>query len=160
MDKQEVKDIVRQIFTEYLNVNGHRKTPERYAILDAIYSIDGHFDIDTLYGLMRKERKYSVSRATLYNTIVLLIDARLVIKHQFGNTSQYERSYNRETHHHQICTECGRITEFQSEKLQHAIEESKQDDFQLSHYSLYLYGMCKDCIKKQNQTFNSVISLI
>lgn len=153
MDKQEVKDIVRQIFTEYLNVNGHRKTPERYAILDAIYSIDGHFDIDTLYGLMRKERKYSVSRATLYNTIVLLIDARLVIKHQFGNTSQYERSYNRETHHHQICTECGRITEFQSEKLQHAIEESKQDDFQLSHYSLYLYGICKDCIKKQNQTY-------
>ena len=148
MDKQEVKDIVRQIFTEYLNVNGHRKTPERYAILDAIYSIDGHFDIDTLYSLMRKERKYSVSRATLYNTIVLLIDARLVIKHQFGNTSQYERSYNRETHHHQICTECGRITEFQSEKLQHAIEESKQDDFQLSHYSLYLYGICKDCIKK------------
>ncbi len=148
MDKQEVKDIVRQIFTEYLNVNGHRKTPERYAILDAIYSIDGHFDIDTLYSLMRKERKYSVSRATLYNTIVLLIDARLVIKHQFGNTSQYERSYNRETHHHQICTECGKITEFQSEKLQHAIEESKQDDFQLSHYSLYLYGICKDCIKK------------
>ncbi|WP_018109287.1 Fur family transcriptional regulator [Bacteroides propionicifaciens] len=153
MDKQEVKDIVRQIFTEYLNVNGHRKTPERYAILDAIYSIDGHFDIDTLYSLMRKERKYSVSRATLYNTIVLLIDARLVIKHQFGNTSQYERSYNRETHHHQICTECGKITEFQSEKLQHAIEESKQDDFQLSHYSLYLYGICKDCIKKQNQTY-------
>ena len=104
--------------------------------------------IDTLYSLMRKERKYSVSRATLYNTIVLLIDARLVIKHQFGNTSQYERSYNRETHHHQICTECGKITEFQSEKLQHAIEESKQDDFQLSHYSLYLYGICKDCIKK------------
>ena len=153
MDKLEVKDIVRQIFTEYLNKNGHRKTPERYAILDAIYSIDGHFDIDTLYSLMRKERKYSVSRATLYNTIVLLIDARLVIKHQFGNTSQYERSYNRETHHHQICTECGKITEFQSEKLQHAIEESKQDDFQLSHYSLYLYGICKDCIKKQNQTY-------
>ena len=45
METQNVKDTVRQIFTEYLNANGHRKTPERYAILDTIYSIDGHFDI-------------------------------------------------------------------------------------------------------------------
>mgnify|MGYP002964059013 FL=1 len=51
MESQNVKDTVRQIFTEYLNANGHRKTPERYAILDTIYSIDGHFDIDTLYSL-------------------------------------------------------------------------------------------------------------
>ena len=44
MESQNVKDTVRQIFTEYLNANGHRKTPERYAILDTIYSIDGHFE--------------------------------------------------------------------------------------------------------------------
>ena len=46
MESQNVKDTVRQIFTEYLNMNGHRKTPERYAILDTIYSIDGHFDVE------------------------------------------------------------------------------------------------------------------
>lgn len=148
MERKNTKDIVKQIFTEYLNVNGHRKTPERYAILDTIYSVDGHFDIDTLYGLMHEEQKYSVSRATLYNTIILLLDARLIIKHQFGNTSQYERSYNRETHHHQVCTECGKITEFQSDKLQKAIEDSKQEDFELSHYSIYLYGKCANCVKK------------
>ena len=52
METQNVKDTVRQIFTEYLTANGHRKTPERYAILDTIYSIDGHFDIDMLYSRM------------------------------------------------------------------------------------------------------------
>ena len=92
MESQNVKDTVRQIFTEYLNANGHRKTPERYAILDTIYSIDGHFDIDTLYSLMADQENFRVSRATLYNTIILLINARLVIKHQFGTSSQYEKS--------------------------------------------------------------------
>ena len=129
MESQNVKDTVRQIFTEYLNANGHRKTPERYAILDTIYSIDGHFDIDTLYSLMADQENFRVSRATLYNTIILLINARLVIKHQFGNSSQYEKCYNRDTHHHQICTQCGKVTEFQNEELQHAIENTKLSRF-------------------------------
>ena len=78
METQNVKDTVRQIFTEYLTANGHRKTPERYAILDTIYSIDGHFDIDMLYSRMMDQENFRVSRATLYNTIILLINARLV----------------------------------------------------------------------------------
>ena len=141
METQNVKDTVRQIFTEYLTANGHRKTPERYAILDTIYSIDGHFDIDMLYSRMMDQENFRVSRATLYNTIILLINARLVIKHQFGTSSQYEKSYNRETHHHQICTQCGRVTEFQNEELQHAIENTKLSRFQLSHYGGFsLFG--------------------
>ena len=145
METQNVKDTVRQIFTEYLTANGHRKTPERYAILDTIYSIDGHFDIDMLYSRMMDQENFRVSRATLYNTIILLINARLVIKHQFGTSSQYEKSYNRETHHHQICTQCGKVTEFQNEELQQAIENTKLSRFQLSHYSLYIYGVCSKC---------------
>ena len=145
MEVQNVKDTVKQIFTEYLNANGHRKTPERYAILDTIYSIDGQFDIDTLYSLMADQEKFRVSRATLYNTIILLINARLVIKHQFGNTSQYERCYNRGTHHHQICTQCGKVTEFLNEDLQHAIEHTRLSRFNLTHYSLYIYGLCSKC---------------
>ena len=145
METQNVKDTVRQIFTEYLTANGHRKTPERYAILETIYSIDGHFDIDMLYSRMMDQENFRVSRATLYNTIILLINARLIIKHQFGTSSQYEKSYNRETHHHQICTQCGKVTEFQNEELQHAIENTKLSRFQLSHYSLYIYGLCSKC---------------
>jgi len=145
MDNKNVKETVRQIFTEYLNANGHRKTPERFAILDTIYSLEGHFDIDTLYTLMEEKENFRVSRATLYNTIILLINARLVIKHQFGNSSQYEKSYNRETHHHMICTQCGKITEFQNEELQHDIEQTKLNRFSLTHYSLYIYGLCYRC---------------
>ena len=71
--EENIKDTVKQILTEYLQKNGHRKTPERYAILDTIYSIKGHFDVDELYSYMAEKEKFRVSRATLYNTIILLI---------------------------------------------------------------------------------------
>ncbi len=151
MEIENVKDTVRQIFTEYLTANGHRKTPERYAILDTIYSIDGHFGIDALYLQMMEQENFRVSRATLYNTIILLISARLVIKHQFGNSSQYEKSYNRDTHHHQICTQCGKVTEFQNSTLQSVIENTKLSKFQLSHYSLYIYGICVRCSRNNKR---------
>ncbi|RGN48171.1 MULTISPECIES: Fur family transcriptional regulator [unclassified Bacteroides] len=145
MGDKNVKETVRQIFTEYLETNGHRKTPERFAILDTIYSINGHFDIDMLYSQMMNQENFRVSRATLYNTIILLMDAKLVIKHLFGNSSQYEKSFNIETHHHLICTQCGKVTEFQNETLKAAIANTKLNRFQMSHYSLYIYGICSKC---------------
>ena len=123
--EENIKETVKQMLTEYLQKNGHRKTPERYAILDMIYTIKGHFDIDTLYHSMEDEGQFRVSRATLYNTIILLLDANLVIRHQFGNSSQYERAYKNETHHHMICTECGKVTELEDENLKKAIVETK-----------------------------------
>ena len=145
MGDKNVKETVRQIFTEYLETNGHRKTPERFAILDTIYSINGHFDIAMLYSQMMNQENFRVSRATLYNTIILLMDAKLVIKHLFGNSSQYEKSFNIETHHHLICTQCGKVTEFQNETLKAAIANTKLNRFQMSHYSLYIYGICSKC---------------
>ncbi|MCD8165516.1 MAG: transcriptional repressor [Bacteroides sp.] len=152
MENQNVRDTVKQIFTEYLNTNGHRKTPERFAILDTIYSIEGHFDIDMLYSKMMNQENFRVSRATLYNTIILLIDSKLVIKHQFGNSSQYEKSYNRKTHHHLICTQCGKVSEFQDDILKRAIENTKLKRFQLSHYSLYVYGACNKCARVRKKS--------
>lgn len=153
----EMREKVKQLFTEYLTMRKHRKTPERYAILDMIYSIDGHFNIESLYTMMEETAKFRVSRATLYNTLILLLDAHLVVKHQFGTTSQYEKCFNQGTHHHMICTQCGKVTEFNSEQLQADIEGAKLPRFKQTHYSLYFYGLCSKCQWKQNLKLNKIL---
>jgi Fur family ferric uptake transcriptional regulator len=150
MEDPNVKEMVKQLLTEYLKANGHRKTPERYVILDTIYSIKGHFDIAALNARMM-EQKFRVSRATLYNTLILFLQAHLIVKHQFDNETLYEKLYSEKMHHHQICTQCGKIAETQNKLLQVYIEGTKFNRFKLSYYSLYVYGTCAKCEKANKQ---------
>ncbi|MDR3217447.1 MAG: transcriptional repressor [Dysgonamonadaceae bacterium] len=158
MDKDnKVREIVNQKFTEYLTANNCRKTPERYAILNLIYTEQGHFDMDSLYEAM-KEHNFRVSRGTLYNTMQLLLDCNLVLKHQFGqNISFYEKAYNNDCHHHLICTNCRKVQEFKDTKLKTIIQGKKNRRFSPTHYSLYIYGLCSACAReaKENNKKNS-----
>jgi len=158
--KESVFKAVEGILDNYLEMNNHRKTPERYTILKVIYHTEGHFTLDELGEKLAKEYNFPVSRATLYNTLNLFMQLRLVIRHRFQGSTVYEACYDNTSHCHQICTICGKVTEVKSPVISNAIEATHLRRFRKDGFMLYIYGVCSTCqarmtrMKKKEQKKN------
>ncbi|HLR32210.1 MAG TPA: transcriptional repressor [Fodinibius sp.] len=143
--KEETIDLVKKIFSSYLKEHNQRQTPERFMVLGEIYRADGHFDADDIFFNM-KNAGTRVSRATVYNTLDLLVECGLVQRQQFGeNQYYYERAYAYQQHDHIICQECGAVIEFCDPRIQE-IKTMMENihDFNISGHSLHFFGSCGD----------------
>lgn len=143
--EEETIELVKNIFKTYLKERNQRQTPERFMVLEEIYRAEGHFDADDIFFNM-KQAGTRVSRATVYNTLDLLIECGLVQRQQFGkNQYYYERSYAYQQHDHMICKDCGVVIEFCDPRIleiQKMMEEIY--NFKVDGHSLHLFGSCLD----------------
>ncbi len=144
MTHDGIKRKAHELLDSYLVGNGHRRTPERYAILDAAYDFNGHFTLDELAEVLNV-RNFPVSRATLYNTMRLFIKLRLVVRHRFIGRTSYEACYANGEHIHQVCTVCGNVREVNTPEVLQAINNVKLNRFHREGFTLYIYGVCTRC---------------
>ncbi len=149
MGQREIIKSITDILHKYLIDNKLRKTQERFKILEFIYSIDTHFDVDQLYQML-KNNDFSVSKATVYNTLELFLEAGLVRKHFFSNNAAfYEKSYFNKSHDHLIITDkkgqVEKIIEFCDPRIE-SIKKDLEENFnvKINDHDLYFYVQKKD----------------
>ncbi len=153
---EETINLVKEIFRSYLKEHKQRQTPERFMVLEEIYRADGHFDADDIFYRM-EEVGTRVSRATVYNTLDLLVECGLVQRQQFGKSQYYyERAYAYQQHDHIICNKCGHVLEFCDPRIgeiQQMLGEIH--GMNIESHSLHFYGSCKDektCEARQEES--------
>lgn len=135
----------KELFTEFLKNEKNRITPERFEVMESALDYEGHFGADDLYIVM-KNLKSTVSRATVYKTLELLVKCELISKRNFGdNLTRYESNFKRQIHDHLICMDCGRIVEFVNPKLSKLPEQiSNELGFDISSHSFNVFARCRD----------------
>ncbi|MFC1482646.1 Fur family transcriptional regulator [Candidatus Margulisiibacteriota bacterium] len=135
-----------QIFSHFLSEHNYAYSDNRKIILNEVFSIHHHFEIHTFIDSLKK--KYaSISRATIYRTFSLLMDAGLIRKFtDVTGKTYYEHVYGHQHHDHMICTSCGSVIEIHDPKLESAKKKTcEQNGFSPKHHTLQIYGVCKNC---------------
>ena len=141
----KIADLLRQ--------SGHRLTPRRRAIIEAIIDADaasGHFDADCLSARVRAS---GISRATVYRTMPVLVECG-AIRHAYrdGRTERYELGCGTTHHDHLLCTECGKVIEFRDERIEKIQAEiCRRRHFRTMDHRLIIRGLCSDCARALNR---------
>jgi Fur family ferric uptake transcriptional regulator len=139
------KAAAKQKFIAFLEQKNLRVTAQRQAIIETVFSTDKHFTAEELLDWSR-QRDASVSRATVYRTLPLLTESGLVHEMEFGRDQKvYDPNYaDHPQHSHLICSDCSRIVEFESEKIEALESEiSRKLGFSIKSQHLQITGSCE-----------------
>ena len=142
--------LATQRLMEFMEGKKIRKTPERFEILRIVCQIPGIFSIDELHEIMAQKAKFQVSRVTLFNTLKLLEDAMLVIKHTLVRAAHYECCVTPHPMVCLVCQKCGTVRKLESSKIENWLSEQKCKQFVITQPVLYFHGLCRSCMVKNS----------
>lgn len=137
-----------QIFHEFLQAKGLKLTKPREIILEEVFLTHKHFNVDELYDQIR-EKHDNVSRATVYRTIPLLVEANLIKNAlRCAAKDHYEHIYGHAKHLHFICNKCGKIMEEEISEMESALRKlAAKHNFQIEEFNIGAKGLCAQCRK-------------
>lgn len=153
VNNEKLKAQALETLNRYMATHGLRRTAERYAVLDYVTGITGHFVIEDMLGAMQ-QGAMRVSRATVYNTIDLLVDAGILRRMTFaGSRAQYEVvQVGHANHLHLVCTMCGRVREVNDMSIERQLKARRYETFHPEYFALSIYGVCSRCQRRQRRT--------
>jgi Fur family transcriptional regulator, ferric uptake regulator len=137
-------------FREFLEIRGEKLTEPRRILVRHIFDSHKHFDADELVADLRVAGR-QVSRATVYRTLHLLVEAGLLRELRLTNRTAYEHDFGYPSHDHMHCTECNRVIEFRNEEIRRLREAiSLEQGFHASAHRFIITGICSTCSRARS----------
>src|ERR1700682_4491210 len=142
---REAQDILHR----HLKRVGLKQTAQRDSILRTFLETRDHLYTDELHRLVQK-KDVRIGSTTVYRPLKLLAECGLTSEVAFHDgIARYEPQYSRRSHHHMVCTQCGRSVEFFSPEVDGLEQEiGKKYRYATTRHTFQIYGVCEDCRKK------------
>jgi Fur family transcriptional regulator, ferric uptake regulator len=149
-DAPTVSPVVEK-FREYLEIRGEKLTRPRRDLVEHIFDSHKHFDADELVRDL-EDAGVKVSRASVYRTLPMLVEAGLLRELRLTNRTAFEHAYGYPSHDHLHCTECNAIIEFANEEIRRLREEiALQHGFRPDNHKFIITGTCSECAKARTR---------
>ncbi len=153
------QEAIRKAFDDFLRSRQLKLTAQRLRIFERAFGTHQHFTADTLYGWLKEEKGASVSRATVYRTLGLLVEGGFLESLDTGRGELlYEHVLGHRHHDHMVCLDCGRIEEFYEERIEELQKAAcKKKGFRMVSHNLRLFGYCRSCSRRRRDRSDAAI---
>jgi Fur family transcriptional regulator, ferric uptake regulator len=143
------KKLFHKNFEDYLTRSEQKYTSQRRKVVEEVTTTSDHFEVESFIDRLHA-RGSDISRGTVYTTIKLLLDSRMIRKIRTSdNKVYYEMTFGAEHHDHLICNTCGKVIEVHDDVIEDRQDQiCKKFGFKMSNHIHNIYGTCKECLSK------------